>query len=985
MNGKPDIHFGRFRLDRSNQELRHESRLISLRPKTFAVLQYLAENPARLVTQGELLKAVWGPIAVGEGLLRGYIRDIRHALGDDAEHPRFIETLPRRGFRFLAKVTSESSAPESAPDAIQPIASLSSSALVDRDRDLSTLHRHLRSVLGGKRQVVFIAGEAGIGKTVLLNAFLDQADAASPVRVVCGQCIEQYGTREAYLPIFDALGKLCHGEDADETLAVLARHAPSWLVQMPGFTSDEQFDVLQKRVQGTTQTRMLGEFCEALEVLAAKRPLILGLEDLQWSDPSTLDLLSIIARREERTRLMVIGSYRPADVIISEHPLRTVVQDLLAHRLCAELWPDYLTEPGVEKYLASRFPDNRFPDRLTQLIHRNTSGNPLFVSAIVEELSHDKSIEKRSGQWQLVGEPEQMGCWKSPSLRHLIEGQLSRLRPGEQRVIEAAAIAGSEFTPDVIAAALGIDLTDAEEHCDALVRRRQVLRLADEDLPREQVARPRYQFAHDLYRTAAFERSSQARRRRWYQRIAEKTVAERGEQVDEVATELAYYFEHAGMPKAAAHYCALAGEKAGQQFANSEAFGQFRRGIELLKGVPASNERDALELRLQVGLALPLTGSQGFESDEVVAVLSRASELNQRLGDSPQSFGALRGFYQLLMGRGDYQGTLDLCDKIDRIAARESAPAFIAEATRLRGLSAFFLGRLTESRDALARSLISYGREERSSRVFAITDDPQVTAASVLSLVLWMLGYPDQALQRARDGLRRAILLGAPYSIAVAHCFFAMLMRFLRDYAATAEEAESARTVCDAHGFAHWRAQASLERGWAMTMQGRAAAGIKEIHSALGSSSLGLGGSVSKLADACLFAGKTAEGLRAVDEALTFVGEHKEGTWEPELHRLKGELLLQRHAGKRRQHQSDIEQAERCFRTAIDRARDSSAKSFELRAAMSMYKLLSKQGKRADGRRLLADAYRRFSEGFNTPDLIDARRLLDGSMRSALR
>jgi tetratricopeptide (TPR) repeat protein len=372
---------------------------------------------------------------------------------------------------------------------------------------------------------------------------------------------------------------------------------------------------------------------------------------------------------------------------------------------------------------------------------------------------------------------------------------------------------------------------------------------------------------------------------------------------------------------------------------------------------------------------MPLTGSQGFESDQVVAVLSRASELNQRLADSPQSFGALRGLYQLLMGRGDYQGTLDLCDKIDRIAEHEAAPAFVAEATRLRGLSAFFLGRLTESRDAFAQSLISYGREERTSRVFAIADDPQVTGASVLSLVLWMLGYPDQALQRARDGLRRAISLGAPYSIAIAHCFLAMLMRFLRDYAGTTKEAESAIAICDERGFAHWRAQASLEHGWAMAMQGRAAAGIKNIRSALGASSLGLGGSVSKLADACLCAGKITEGLRAVNEALTFVREHREGTWEPELHRLKGELLLQRDEGKRRQH-DDIEGAERCFRTAIERAQENAARSFELRAAMSMSKLWCKQGRRAEGRNLLAGAYDGFTEGFDTPDLVDARRLL---------
>ena len=165
--------------------------------------------------------------------------------------------------------------------------------------------------------MVFIAGEAGIGKTALLRTFLENITAASDARVVCGHCVEQFGTREAYLPIFDALSRLCSDERAGEALIVLAQYAPSWLAQMPGLLSGDQFQTLQKMMQGTTQARVLGEFCEALEALAADQLLVLGLEDLHWTDLATLDLLSIVARREHRARLMVIGTYRPADVIVS--------------------------------------------------------------------------------------------------------------------------------------------------------------------------------------------------------------------------------------------------------------------------------------------------------------------------------------------------------------------------------------------------------------------------------------------------------------------------------------------------------------------------------------------------------------------------------------------------------------------------------------------------------------------------------------------
>jgi DNA-binding winged helix-turn-helix (wHTH) protein len=383
MNIRRDLWFEDFRLDRRNQEVRRGSRVISLRPKSFAVLQFLAENPGRLVTQTELLKAVWGSTAVSDGLLRNYVMDVRQALGDAASNPRIIETLPRRGFRFLPKVTVESG-PYADLEPNVVATSAPSSPLIGRDQELSSLDRLMASAVGGKRQIVFIAGSAGIGKTALLQAFLRNMTAAGDARIACGHCVEQFGTREAYLPIFDAVSRLCDDERASEALTVLAQYAPSWLAQMPGLLSEDQFQTLQKKVQGITQARMLGELCEALEAMAADQLLVLGLEDLHWMDLATLDLLSIVARREHRARLMVIGTYRPADVIVSNHPLRAVLSDLQAHRQCTVLLPENLTEDDVHMYLSYRFPAHEFPPKLKQLIHRNTAGNPLFVTAIVD-------------------------------------------------------------------------------------------------------------------------------------------------------------------------------------------------------------------------------------------------------------------------------------------------------------------------------------------------------------------------------------------------------------------------------------------------------------------------------------------------------------------------------------------------------------------------------------------------------------------------
>jgi predicted ATPase len=324
-------------------------------------------------------------------------------------------------------------------------------------------------------------------------------------------------------------------------ISTLSQYAPSWLVQMPGHLSADQAQALRNRVQGTTQARMLGEFCEALETFTNERPFILGLDDLQWTDFATLDLLSIIARRAHRARLMVVGTYRPADVIVLGHLLRKVLQDLRAHRQCTEIWPDYLTEAGVETYLANRFPSHDFPTNLPQEIHRNTAGNPLFVTAFADELLYDKSIDDSGGRWRFNGDARKLEAGKSSSLRQLIEGQLSRLAPGEQRLLEVAALISGEFSSDLVANALESDPAEIEELADALVRRRQILRTTESSAP-PQSTYSRYEFLHDLYRGVAFERSSRSRRRHRYKMIADKLVSDFAGRLDEVATQLAFYF-----------------------------------------------------------------------------------------------------------------------------------------------------------------------------------------------------------------------------------------------------------------------------------------------------------------------------------------------------------------------------------------------------------------------------------------------------------
>jgi DNA-binding winged helix-turn-helix (wHTH) protein len=323
--------FPPFRLDPVNQCLWRrgdagEDERVLLTPKAFAVLSYLIEHAGRLVTQDELLEAVWPDTFVQPEVLKYQIADIRSRLGDDPKSPRFIETLPRRGYQFIAAVHDSA------------VAKPKPSELAGSDRMLGELWDCLRRSFHGERQIVFIATEPGIGKATVADEFQHQAAANVPgIRVARGQCVEGYGSKEAYYPMLEALGQLCRGSGGDKVVETLAAHAPTWLVQLPAVLKREHREMLQQEILGATRQRMLREIGDALNAIASGSPLLLVLEDLQWADPFTMDLISAVARSREQAKLMLVGTYRQVDVAVSGHPMKALKPDLLIHHLCREI------------------------------------------------------------------------------------------------------------------------------------------------------------------------------------------------------------------------------------------------------------------------------------------------------------------------------------------------------------------------------------------------------------------------------------------------------------------------------------------------------------------------------------------------------------------------------------------------------------------------------------------------------------------------
>ncbi len=518
------------------------------------------------MTKDELLDACWPETAVSDTVLKVCIREIRGALGDDTQSPRFIETAHRRGYRFIGQVAEDGemerqrdietgrrrdggmegrrevekergenlSLYPSVPPSLRPSLSgahrlsgafrraalLPTMEMVGREESLAQLRGRLERAVRGERQVVFVTGESGIGKTTLVEAFLRDIGRDASIRIAQGQCLEHYGASEAFFPVLEAVSRLCQEQGRERIIELLRQRAPAWLHQMPWLAGDADREALQRDAMGATRERMLREMVESLEALTAETPLALVLEDLHWSDYSTLDLISYLARRREAARLLLIGTYRPVDLALNGHPLEAVKQELMVRRQCEELRLKYLSEEAVGKYLAARFPQNEFPDELGRLIYTRTEGNPLFMANVADYLQTEGLIARPGGSWRLQVELTELALGVPESIRQMIEKQIERLSQPDQRVLEAASVAGLEFTAGAVAAALEEDLLRIEERCEDLARRHRFLEPAGVgELPNGMVT-ARYAFIHALYQNVLYERISTSRRERMRQLIA---------------------------------------------------------------------------------------------------------------------------------------------------------------------------------------------------------------------------------------------------------------------------------------------------------------------------------------------------------------------------------------------------------------------------------------------------------------------------------
>src|SRR5262245_44481986 len=626
--------FEPFRLDTFDERLWDREKSVRLGHKALAVLQRLVSQPGALVTKDDLLATVWPDTAVCEAVLTTAMREIRRALGDQARVPRFIETVHGRGYRFIAPVT-ETSVPvrpikpstpmgaEAGPLTHSPRPRVANSGcLVGREAELARLHEWHATALEGDRRIGFIAGEAGIGKTALVEAFISEVAAQGKARVGHGQCVQHYGAGEPYLPILEALGRL--GRDGGPQIASLLReYAPSWLKHLPSLTLGEEFDALTS----VTSEKMLRELADALEILTARDALILVLEDLHWCDTATLDLLAYISRRRDPARLLVLGAYRPVDALLNNQPLRSLIAELRPHPQCPELVLDYLSGEAVQDYVLNRC--GRIPrlKEIAEALHRRTGGHPLFLTTIVNELIRQKILERADESEFAGADPHAIANVIPTSVRQFIEHRFEDLSSEEQVILEAASVAGHPFSIAAVVATTSLPEDRIEALCAAWAREGQFLTAEGAASWPDGTLAASYGFRHDLFQEVVYARISPERRARHHRQIGARLEKAYGKRAATIAAELAMHFDRGRDPQTAALYLEQAARNALQRSAYSEACRHLTRGREILETIPEGGGRLILELKFSLLLSHALKTTKGWAVEDV----ERLSDLPREL------------------------------------------------------------------------------------------------------------------------------------------------------------------------------------------------------------------------------------------------------------------------------------------------------------------------------------------------------------------
>jgi DNA-binding winged helix-turn-helix (wHTH) protein/predicted ATPase len=894
--------FGPFRLLPTQRQLWKNEEHLDVRPMSLAMLTYMARHPERVVSIEELRQAVWGSTHVSRTTVRGCVRQVRQILGDEASVSRYIETVGRQGYCFIGSSGTELATDHDRSVSVRqqrlPIESVSlPEPFVGRQEELRQLRRWFGQAQQGQRQIVLVSGEPGIGKTTLVTQFMAQMPVTGNVRVGYGQCVESYGQGEAYLPILEALGRLGREVGAGKLAAVLHQHAPTWLAHLPALVDISAQGELHRQVAGATQESMLRELCDALEVLTAEQPLLLVLEDLHWSDTATLACLATIARRSDPARLLILGTYRPIEVVMHSHPLRGLMQELRTHRLCGEVRLNPLSADEVREYVHQQFARSAGADELGLRLYQRTDGNPLFLTASVEALLQQGVVRKEGDRFVVCGNLAVLEDTVPEDLQELITKQIEGLSAEEQQVLAVASVSGVSFTVAGIAAGGTQEPAAVEATCERLAQRGQVIEGGKLEEWPDGTLTARYSFRHALYQQMVYGRLGSLQKVRIHRLLGERKEAAYGERLGEIAGELAFHFMRGRDYQRAVRYQQLAAEQALRRGGQQEAMTHCEKGLELLTHLPATRERTRQELTLRLLLAAAQLAIPGVATNESGQNLERARLLCRELGETVDLIPVVIGLGRFYLMRAERAAVEDVAEQERHLLDHVTDPALALQLHIPLGTIALCRGALDRAQEHLDQALVLFDVEKHKWLFLSFAADPMALALVHSGMNAWLSGRPDQAGSHVERSLARAEEVSHLLTLAYTLITAAMVKLFLREPDEAERLAQRGISLARRHGFALYMAQGAVVQNCAALQRGEVEAGLGTMAENLAAyrgtgARLNLPFFLAFLAEGYLQLGRIQDGLRVVEEALQLTATNLDRFWEAELYRLKGELLL---------------------------------------------------------------------------------------------
>jgi len=980
--------FGRFTVDRSRGVLTRDGEVVALRPKAWEVLLLLLDRPGELLSLDAILDVVWSGVAVTPKTLANVIGELRRALSDDAEHPLYIETVHRRGYRFIGVGRVDRATPVTTAKSV--------ASLIGRSSELDQLAACWQQACAGESQIAFVVGEPGIGKTRLVEEFLltlrrtpgagDAGGGTNEPLIAMGQCLERHGAHEAYMPLLDAIASLASDTDSDTVRSLLELYAPTWIQQIPWLLATASRAQLDSEIRAFGSARMLREGTQFLYALAERHPVALVLEDMHWADPETVDFVAALTRRTQPARILLIATYRIAEARLYRHPIVKVADDA-CRKGFRRISMENFSQEEIVTFLEQYFPDPHFALELAKVVESHSSGNPLFVRATVDHLVDSGKLTRESGSWRPAEATNLESLDLPDTVRGALDAQIDLLADAECELLKVAAVIGDDFTIETVAAGLAAPSEEVETTLENLLSQSQFICHATSSRPATSAPGSHFAFVHSLYKKVLYDRLTAPQRRLLHQRIGEHLERICGDTINPAV--LADHFDRSRDHARAAAYLELCAAAAARRFADRERLRYLERAYAHLEHMPESSDRAAIAMRLHIGIGEAVSALAGPQDERVAAAARHALALCAEVDDPRALYVALHGLWLFSTMRGDFITNQPLLERATKLAQANPRPELIMLAEMQLGTSACFRGTPEDGLPHL---------EAAAALLSQIDDDwlpvtiPEIRVEiqSALAWNLWLVGRPDQALQHARQSYDHAIQRRDVISSIVASIFLSNVHTLRGEFDDSLVVAKDLQAMGDEFDVdaARWTGKLleaavfverlELDKAFATI----ASIGVSE--SDPGLQQMVRTYFISRLAHACGRLGNPQQGLIVLAEADVRIARSGSPISEAEVWRVRGELaqlvdtdILIELKLVADQSADPTSYAEHCLERAIEIARRQRSSALELRATTSLAHLWKRQGRMGDAHQALRAIYDRFSEGFDTADLRAAKALLD--------